>query len=389
MSTDNTPPTPTPAPWWRHIANALPATWNQMVGAVILALVSAILAWLGLTPAPQINIRESTFEPTAAHFGWQANPEAVKAIVDALPVKTFAATPAGMAQEDLPEAVYLWQAYSKIFGRGPPVKDQGAIGSCVSFGTNNAVCRSLAVQIVTKGGNAQEYRDFSEEVTYGGSRVEIGGGRLGNEDGSIGAWAAQFVQQWGMVSRETHGTHNLTQYSVSTCKTFGRLGVPAELEKIAKKYPVKSITQVKAWKDAKRALANGYAIAICSDQGFTMARDINGIARPSGQWMHCMALDGYALINGKEYGHIQNSWGGNAHTGPTGPGDPDTGGFWALSTVVNRMLAQNDSWAFSGVTGFPVQRLDWFVMGRRPRQPLAIFARTKGDLSCLDFSLAF
>jgi len=50
---------------------------------------------------------------------------------------------------------------------------------------------------------------------------------------------------------------------------------------------------------------------------------------------------------------LLNSWGGLAHSGPSGAGDPSTAGFWADADVVDRMLRQGDSWAFSRVSGFP------------------------------------
>lgn len=110
-----------------------------------------------------------------------------------------------------------------------------------------------------------------------------------------------------------------------------------------------------------RMLANGYGIAVSSNQGFSMARDANGICQPSGSWAHCMCLAGYTTINGTVYGRIDNSWGPSSHTGPVGPGDPGPEGFYASSTVIDRMLRQGDSWAFSAVQGFPSRRINWVI----------------------------
>ena len=190
--------------------------------------------------------------------------------------------------------------------------------------------------------------------------MEIGGGRISG-DGSVGAWAAEFVKRWGVVNRGVHGSYDLTGYSESRCREFGQNGVPADLETVAKAHPVKNITQVTNWAEAKKALASGYGIAICSNQGFSMRRDAKGICRPSGSWAHCMALDGYFIENGNEYGHIENSWGADAHTGPVGWGEPNTGGFWADAEVIGRMLRQDDSWAFSAVDGFPARKINWLL----------------------------
>ena len=82
-----------------------------------------------------------------------------------------------------------------------------------------------------------------------------------------------------------------------------------------------------------------------------MTRDVDGFCRASGTWAHCMAIVG--IRGGSRPGALLlNSWGPNAHTGPRGLGDPSPAGFWADANVVDRMLKQGDSWAFSDVVGF-------------------------------------
>jgi len=289
--------------------------------------------------------------------GWEYLPEEVNNVRMAQPLPTFNLTPANFAA-DIPDHVFLWEADRKVLGQVLPPKNQGSVGSCVSFGTNTAIRRTMLTEIML--GDAEEFRDIVEEITYGGSRVEIGGGRI-NGDGSVGAWAAEFVKRWGVVDRAKHGNYDLTAYSESRCREFGRNGVPSDLETIAKRYPVKNVTQVMSWTEAKKALASGYGIAICSNQGFSMRRDAKGICRPSGSWAHCMALDGYFIENGNEYGHIENSWGADAHTGPVGWGEPNTAGFWTDAETIDRMLRQDDSWAFSAVDGFPARKINWLL----------------------------
>lgn len=311
--------------------------------------------------------------------GWVCDPDAVAAVQAGMPVRVFADTPAG-AIRDVPKSVYGWKPTQQLLGRPPPVKNQGQVGSCVSFGTNTAVERTLGAEVVRRGGTAAEWTRFVEEATYGGSRVEVGGGRI-RGDGSVGAWAAQWVTKWGMVPRKKYDQADLTHYSESLCRQWGDKGVPAEFEVVAKTYPVKAFAQVKTWDDAKKAIAQDYLIAVCSNQGFSMQRDANGVSRPQGSWAHCMCLDGYHTDDrGNEYGHITNSWGPDAHRGPVGWGEPNTDGFWAESGVIDRMLRQGDSWAFSGVTGFPRREpIDWFFtprpradrLGLRPEVALA------------------
>lgn len=351
----------------------IPKNWKAyLVWAIGVAIIALLVAW-GLlpkdTPIPPPPLPAFDEAQIQERCGWQRDDDAVKAVADTLLFKAFADTPAGQAADVLPDHVYLWESFNKVLGRGPPSKDQGQIGSCVSFGTNNAVTYTLATQLATQGGDAGQFRDIAEEVTYGGSRVQVGGGRI-RGDGSVGAWAAQFVNKWGIVAREKHGEYDLTTYSVSRCREFGSRGVPAPLQDVAKQRSVKDITLVKTWAEARKALASGYAIAVCSNRGFRMQRDANGICEPSGQWMHCMALIGYATINGREYGRIENSWGPNAHTGPLGPGDPPPSGFYADSKVISGMLGQGDSWAFSAVQGWPARKLNWFIRHDNRAEPL-------------------
>ena len=309
------------------------------------------------------------------HFGWVSDPKAVEAVAGELPFRAFADTPAGKADDPLPDRVYLWEIYRKADPRGPPIRNQGQVGSCVGFGTTGAVVVSQGVAIAL--GAKFEIKDFSDEVTYAGSRVQVGGGRI-NGDGSVGAWAAKFVHEWGMVSKEVHGSIDLTQYSEARCRAWGRSGVPKELQELAREHPVQDIVLVKSWDEFKKAIASGYALAVCSNQGFAMQRDARGVARPSGSWAHCMRFDGYHAEGGAEYAHVTNSWGATAHTGPVGWGNPGTDGFWCEKAVAVRMIAAGDTWAFSNVKGFPSRRkeLDWFVrrMQPRPIEPPSLFA---------------
>lgn len=294
-------------------------------------------------------------------FGWASEiaPPQASVFSQLQTYPTADLTPAcNVFDDSLPKQVFLWQVQQKVTGNQPPTKNQGNLGSCVSFGTNTAIERTMACQIFIDG-KPEQFKFIVEEATYGGSRVEVGRGRI-RGDGSVGAWAAEFVRRWGVLAREVILGHDLTTYSTARGKQWGDRGVPDELEPIARNHPVKETTLVRTWADAKKMLASGYGIAICSMQGFTMRRDSNGVCQPSGQWAHCMALDGYIVLdNGQEYGHIDNSWGPNAHTGPVGWGDPPTSGFWSASSVADRMLRAGDSWAFSALNGFPARKIQW------------------------------
>lgn len=361
--------------WLKEMFAKIGPTWKRWGASALLVTVTAIITYLvtGKTPAPVIPPLPDVPIWEQPPDGWVEDKEAVQFVVAQLPFAVFADTPCGRGVDPLPDHVYMWQAYWTATGSPPASKNQGQVGSCVSFGTNNAIERTMMVEVAQ--GKPVIFKRLCEEATYGGSRVEIGGGRI-NGDGSVGAWAAKFVQKYGVVSREVHGVYDLSNYDQRRCREWGQAGVPDDLEPTLKEHPVQEITLVKTWASAKRALASGYGIAVCSDQGFSMQRDNRGIAAPRGSWAHCMCLDGYHVdADGKEYGHIENSWGETAHTGPVGWGNPPTSGFWADAKTVERMLGQGDSWAFSAVKGFPARRIDWSARAEpiRPFRPLQLF----------------
>lgn len=343
-----TKPEPVPFPVYVNVDTPTPVAEPLVVGCI------------GELPADHVGPVYFT--------GWVNDPETVAAIAAKQPFCVFADTPAGQADDPLPKFVYLWQCYEQIFARPPPSKNQLQVGSCVSFGTVNAIERTMAFEIAVLKQN-KTFKHLAEEIVYGGSRYEIGKEKYGSNlyrqgDGSMGAWAAEFVKEgsYGVISREKQldGKYDLSTYSESRARDYGRNGVPADLEPLAKERPVKDVTQVKSWSEAKKALAQGHAIAVCSNVGFTMQRDAKGVARASGSWAHCMCLDGYHVADdGKEYGHIENSWGADAHKGPVGWGNPPPSGFWAESATIDRMLKQDDSWCFASVKGFPSRKVIW------------------------------
>lgn len=286
---------------------------------------------------------------SARQFGWVDDPLAVAAVTATLETPLFGATPAGTDLAPLPDTVCLWQACRKVLGDLIPPRDQGEVGSCVAFGTVAAIEHTLCAEIAA--GDLDGFRDLATEIVYAGSRVEVGGGRL-RGDGSIGAWAAEFVRRWGVLDRSVHGKLDLSVYSARLCRQLGATGVPNDLEPACREHPVEGIARVDSFDAACRALASGYAVAVCSSQGFTLKRDRDGFCSPRGVWHHCLGLVGYTRV-GRAGGFLLNSWGARAHTGPGGLGDPSPAGFWAEAAVIDRMLRQGDSWAFSRVKGFP------------------------------------
>jgi hypothetical protein len=374
------------------MADEQPVEWKKKYGPVLIQvaayvitlLLGALAAYLGLPAPPPVVVERNVMVPVVDEFnsrggpdpayttGWKDDEDGVSEIVKGIPIKVFADTPAyrGMVVE--PDHVYLWEASKKVLGKHIPTRDQKSVGSCVAFGAAAAVEYLQVIQIAS--GTPGEFRDLVQEVIYGGSRVEVGGGRI-RGDGSVGAWGAEWCQQWGVIARGKFGSLDLSEYNEARCREFGKTGVPDELEPIARERPVQSITQVKTIAEARAALANGYPITVASNVGFgnrsPYTRDAEGFLRASGTWAHQMVLIGYRT--GARPGmYCLNSWGPDWVKGPPGPGEPPPGGFWIDDRTVLRMFNDGDSWAFGALVGFPARKLDWLIRAGPPR-PRDIF----------------
>lgn len=316
-------------------------------------------------------------EPIFISTGWIDDPAERDATIRAAGIGDFSETPAGKAALGPVGDVFLWQAVRKVAGAGKPANwypnvNQKSVGCCVGCGGKHSADVTQAVQILN--GIAAEWKPVSVEAIYGGSRVEVGGGRI-RGDGSVGAWAADWMsRRGGLLPMEKYPNVDLTEFSPERAREWGRLGVPDDLEPLAKAHPVKSAALVRTWDDVVRSVTQGYAIMVCSNVGFDgMNRDRDGFIRPSGNWPHCMSIIG--LRGGDRPGaFILNSWGDAAHRGPVWPADAPVAGFWVDAAVVGRMVGQGDSYALSDVTGFPARTvpLDWFA--RAPRSTAAPLA---------------
>lgn len=297
---------------------------------------------------------------TPGQFGWVPAPREVDRVLADLPIPVATREVMSTIRDTGKGKVApLHLVLAKIRPGGFPIHEQ-EIGDCVSHGWSLAVALLKAVQ--TQAKPERWAGDVATEPIYGGSRVEIGGGRIGG-DGSVGAWAAKYVSEYGILLRQKYGSVDLTKYSGRAAKEWGRRGVPDDLEPTAREHPVKTVSLVNTYEDARDAIANGFPVPVCSMQGFEQRRDADGFARPRGQWAHCMCF----VASDDEYRRpgllCQNSWGPNWITGPKRHDQPD-GSFWVDPETVTRMLRERDSFAVSNFVGFPRQAIDWDVLWR-------------------------
>jgi len=251
--------------------------------------------------------------------------------------------------------VVLLHKYLEAVVNGPFPIHRQTIGDCVSHGWGLAVDILKAVEIELRNEREIWNGETATEPIYAFSRVEVGGGRLGNSDGSIGAWAARAVSEYGTLVRAKYPIDDLRRYSGSKARAWGRrgAGVPDSLEPVAREHPVRTVSLVTSYEDARDAIANGYPVPVCSMQGFTDRRDNEGFARPSGSWAHCMCFVSVDDKSRRPGLLCVNSWGPDSVSGPTRHGQPD-GSFWVDADVADRMLRRDpDSYSLSGFEGYP------------------------------------
>lgn len=342
-----------------------------VAGALLMLIVCALLRPWSVevpVPGPTVTVQGPVIvlgpHPAGVEYaptmGWVPDAATIADNLNPTWTAQFDQTPAGRAALG-DDDVFLWQAIKKVNPSNLPwTVDQGPVGCCVGAGWAQAANVCQAMQILN--GKRAEWKPLSAEVIYGNSRVEIGGGRISG-DGSVGAWAKEAAEKCGMAPMERFASADLTAFSPSRARQFGATGVPRDINDVAKLHPVKGCALAKSWTDVKRAVQQGYPVAVCSNQGFTMQRDADGFCRPQGVWNHCMSI--HAVRGGKRPGgFVLNNWGAKAHTGPVWPADMPVEGFWADADTIDRMVRQGDSFALSDLTGFPARKvpLDWFIV---------------------------
>lgn len=289
------------------------------------------------------------FQETAPFpTGWTPNPAGVARIMATLPLPTFAAGAPhlmGFAAQD----VKLYTAWKEVNGDKFPSYPAQEIGDCTSFGTGHGIDLLACVQIALSK-RSEVWKEACTEALYGEGR-ELAH-MLGSGDGCYGGAVGKAANQFGVTTREQVGP-----YSGQRAKQWGRTGTPAEVKAEGKDHLLQTISLVTTWDELQAALSNGYPVTVCSNQGFSMTRDSKGICRPSGHWAHCMLICGILYVGSQdECAVIANSWGDQAFSGPTPEGMPPFA-FGAQKSVVERMLALEDSWALSSFQGFPGQPL--------------------------------
>ena len=311
----------------------------------------------GCEPAP-----EPAPPPSQQFFGWEPDRQGVQDFLDTLPHPEFESAAPDLVVTEQP--VLLYRALPATYRN-----EAQQIGDCVSWAAKHAVDILLGIDF--KNGRSDRFVEASSESLYGVSRVEGRGrpeGSGGYRDGSYGGAVCKWMLNYGVVYRDQYQSPNglidLLKYSGQRAKDWGNFGNGGRndkgwLDNVAKQHPVKAVARINTWEDAVKALQNGYPIVICSGIGWTSERtDANGFIPRSGSWSHAMCICGVRFdIPGML---IMQSWGERGHPDQSRgiwPEDQPKGTWWAYKKDVEAVFAQGDSWAISGVQGFPPRKM--------------------------------
>lgn len=294
---------------------------------------------------------------------------------------------AALTAGDLPEDVFAWEIEEKVLGKLLATWNQLQVGSCVAHGSGRAFQDTLLAQIAA--GAAEQWPGFEicREGVYGGSRVEIGGGRLGGGDGSVGAWAADFLVKWGggLLYKKYPELDLSGGYTESRCREWGSRGVPDALEPYAKDHPIKEATMVTTSAGLTAAIRALKFVSICGSKGRTMKRQPGGWCPVSGSWAHCQAIRGRCLVSGSNSpfggdgafpytGTVEafaygNSWGdylGSENNQVTlASGRTITlpaGHYLSHPSEIESELRQEDTFAYAGVKGWVAETIPWIFI---------------------------
>ena len=297
------------------------------------------------TPRSILNLYKDGF------VGSVCDEEDTKKLLGELPMPVFGAAAYDLQGSGEGKLSLPFKSLLKFdSGFGPAEKQ--TTGDCVSHSTRNAIDITRAVEIVN--GDREEFITRSATEAIYQSRGHRG-------QGMTCSGAARYVHQsGGILLRKDYGAVDLSKYN----STLGaRHNIPNSIYKDeAQKHQVKTISNIRTVEEARDALANGYAISVCSGYGFSSRRDSNGIAKRSGGWSHAMCWiacdDSRSRLNETLF-LVQNSW-GIWNSGPRVHDQPE-GSFWIREKDARGMLSGGGAWVFSDVDGFPARKVEWTI----------------------------
>jgi len=246
---------------------------------------------------------------------------------------------------------------AQVLKRNLPAEAQRR-GTCVARGTFRACQDAYYYDLATHATVGKPVQLCFEPI-YGGSRVNIGRGQLGTNDGAAGAWAAEFVSTFGLLERAIYANLDLRQPREELAVLWGNpgQGCPDNLLRLGRSHTVRA-HRVMNVDELADCIAAGYFAAYCS-QMLWGARDRDGMARPESPGGHCEEIAGVFLTpSGRTAFVKQQSW-GDLPNGPdqlatkSGPLKLRQGSYGAHADDVQRGLDHGgECWCFKVRTGW-------------------------------------
>jgi hypothetical protein len=266
--------------------------------------------------------------------------------------------------------VLLFSYLEKVLGKPYEPRDQGSTPSCVGQATACAIDHLVAIEQVGVGLDVEFVAPASAEALYAGSRYEIGYERYKNKRllrsaGSHGSYCVEFARDYGILLHQDYGSVDLTHFDERRCVSWGRTGVPDELEPTALQKTLKDYTVCNSYEEIRGAIANGYPVIIGSSYGFKgqPKRDEHGMLKPKGTWRHEMVFTAYDEgTTHPSAVFCQNSWGDRWVGGPKRFENEPEGGFWIAPKVVDSMAKRGEAIALSGSRGFERRKLSYSLI---------------------------
>ncbi len=269
-----------------------------------------------------------------------------------LPMPIFGAAAHGLRDSGAGKLSLPFKSLLKFDPEFGPSESQ-TTGDCVAHATRNAIDVTRAVEIDIAGER--------EEFVARGAVEGIYQSRPWSGQGMTCSGAARYVsEQGGILLRKDYGMIDLSEYN---SKLGDKKMIPRQIYKDeAQKHQVKTVSNIRTIEEARDALANGYALGVCSGYGFSSRRDKNGISARGKGWNHDMAWiacdDTRTRLNETLF-LIQNSW-GVFNSGPKVHDQPE-GSFWVREKDARGMLSEGGGWVFSNVEGFPAKKIDYTI----------------------------
>lgn len=172
----------------------------------------------------------------------------------------------------------------ELFGKFLP-HDRQQYGTCVARGTYRAL-QTAYYRALVSGKIAGSPVQLCYEQIYGGSRVQIGQGRLRGA-GSYGVWAAMFTHKYGVFPRGVYGSLDLSASREDVAVDWGDRGVPPSVLSDTRSRKGVSCYEATTLEQMCDALAAECVAACCAGVIWGTQRDQNGCCRIGGEGGHC------------------------------------------------------------------------------------------------------